>query len=428
MSNAESTVPATTESPEADESHVRSRTGLPRVTLGLFFAQPAWLLPNIAITAVLLPAKVALIDPEHKIPLLAAISVVGAIFALIGNFLFGALSDRTRSRFGARSPWILAGGVAVPIAAFLLSRADSFLALLAAWCLFQLVGQMIFAAAGAILPDRVKRQRRGTIASLVSLGLLISASVAQVIGAQFLANPDLGMIVVGVAGFVFAVLVVIIAPDFDNRKQERDPFEWKSVRHSFALPNPRLAPDFYWAFGGRLLIILGSSMLTQFQLYILTDYVKLDQAAAAGVISGAALLGLVGALIGGLASGPISDRIGRRKLPVIVASLLFAVAIVVLLVSPSVPAFLVFATLSGLGNGAYFAVDTALLSDVLPSTSSHGKDLGILGVANGLGQVLGPAASSGIVAIGFGFPPVFAAAVVACIVGAVVIMPIKSVR
>jgi MFS family permease len=88
----------------------------------------------------------------------------------------------------------------------------------------------------------------------------------------------------------------------------------------------------------------------------------------------------------------------------------------------------VFGALSALGNGAYYAVDTALMADVLPSDDTHGKDLGILGMANGIGQMAGPAASSVIIGIGVGFVPVFGVAFALCVIGAICTVPIKSVR
>ena len=53
-----------------------------------------------------------------------------------------------------------------------------------------------------------------------------------------------------------------------------------------------------------------------------------------------------------------------------------------------------FATVGGLAFGIYYAVDAALMSEVLPSSESRARDLGILNMANTGGQVLAPAASS----------------------------------
>lgn len=55
-----------------------------------------------------------------------------------------------------------------------------------------------------------------------------------------------------------------------------------------------------------------------------------------------------------------------------------------------------FALLAGLGYGIYSSVDQALNVDVLPSKEEAGKDLGILNIANTIGQILGPIVTSSI--------------------------------
>ena len=56
--------------------------------------------------------KVQTIVPEdQKTSATGLVFGVGALFAVIGNVLFGRQSDRTTSRFGRRRPWIVGGTV-----------------------------------------------------------------------------------------------------------------------------------------------------------------------------------------------------------------------------------------------------------------------------------------------------------------------------
>src|SRR5690606_28592013 len=50
-----------------------------------------------------------------------------------------------------------------------------------------------------------------------------------------------------------------------------------------------------------------------------------------------------------------------------------------------------YAVVAGLGRGMYLTSDLALMLDVLPSSGDHGRDLGLLGLATVLPQVLAPA-------------------------------------
>ena len=59
---------------------------------------------------------------------------------------------------------------------------------------------------------------------------------------------------------------------------------------------------------------------------------------------------------------------------------------------------MLYAGVAGTGYGIYIAVDQALNVDVLPSQEEAGKDLGILNLANTVGQVLAPVIVGGVVA------------------------------
>ena len=53
--------------------------------------------------------------------------------------------------------------------------------------------------------------------------------------------------------------------------------------------------------------------------------------------------------------------------------------------------------ISGFGFGMFQAVDTALMSQVLPSAKSFAKDLGVVNIAATLPQTLAPAVAGVIV-------------------------------
>ena len=95
---------------------------------------------------------------------------------------------------------------------------------------------------------------------------------------------------------------------------------------------------------------------------------------------------MVMSLVGSFISGPVSDLIGRRKVPVVVASVLFAIGIAMPWLIPSTLGMYLFAGIAGLGYAVYSAVDQALLVDVLPNKEEAGKDLGILNMGTTLGH------------------------------------------
>ncbi len=85
----------------------------------------------------------------------------GAIVALVGNPVFGALSDRTHSRFGRRRPYLVGGTLCGFAALALIGVASSLTLVLVGWCLAQLAYNAVLAAMVAIIPDQIPASRRG---------------------------------------------------------------------------------------------------------------------------------------------------------------------------------------------------------------------------------------------------------------------------
>ena len=111
-----------------------------------------------------------------------------------------------------------------------------------------------------------------------------------------------------------------------------------------------------------------------------------------------------------------------------VSSTIIAIGIAVPWVLKSQFSMFVYAALMGLGYGIYMVVDQALNVDVLPNPNEAGKALGILNLANTLGQAIAPIVVSSIVVATGGYFLVFPIAIAAVTIGAVVILFIKKVK
>lgn len=428
MSHDES-VAVTNDSIHSDQfppgQSTRGRAGLPRMVAAYALVGLTWAVPFLGAIAVLLPAKLAQLDGVDKVEGFAVLTIVGSVIALIANIVFGALSDRTRSRFGSRTPWILAGAATATIGLMLLAISADFVSLLLAWLVLQ-VGQNAFLAAiGAVIADRVAPHRQGLVSGIFGTSNTVAQAVGAIIGAQFVLNVDVGFWTLAAIPIVGATIILILIPDTSNVGQPRTPLTSKTFMATFAFP--RHARDFYWALFGRLLLILGFFSITNYQLYILTDYMGQSASEAAGIIALAGIVSLVAGVVSGLVTGPISDRIDRRKLPVLIASVLIGVgALVPFFVAEPWTIFL-FAGIGGFGLGMYWAVDVALVIRVLPNPETRAKDLGILNMANTGGQILAPVVVSTIVATG-GYQPVFLIAALCAVISGFLILPIKSTR
>lgn len=393
-----------------------------------------WIIPaNIsifliwgAVPTILLPLQVAGIDPENKIATLAVISTIGAFAAMLAQPIAGLLSDRTRSRFGRRAQWMIGGTIVGGLALIGMGQATGVVQLAIAWVIVQIAYNFTQGPLSAILPDRVPRAARGTFSALAGVGLMLGAVGGQVVGSMFASNIPAGYLVfAGLAAVVIAVFVVF-NPDHSSKELVMEPFSLRIFLSTYWV-SPVKHPDFFWAFLGRLLLYTGYFAIVGYQLYILQDYIGLgDDAAAAVPLFG--LVSLAGILTATLISGPLSDRLGRRKIFVFASSVLVGVAMIVPIVMPTFTGWLLFSLISGLGFGCFQAVDQALMSEVLPSASSFAKDLGVVNIAATLPQTLAPAVAGLVILTFGGYFALFPIGIVLSVLGAFAVWFIKSVR
>jgi MFS family permease len=418
--------PGILDEPSTSSAPVRSRTSGRRLGIGFFVVGFAWVFANSVASALPLQAKIAILAPDDKVVVLAVFTAIGGVFTTLSLFFWGSISDLTRSKAGKRTPWIAFGAVTGTVGLVLIEASNSVGSLLAAFIGYGLVFNALPAAVLAVFPDRVPRDKRGTASAVYGGAQVLGGAVSNIIASQFLSAPSIMFYVAAAVLLVGGLAFVAIAPDYSSADEPRVKLDMRGLADSFRFPAN--APDFYWAFAGRFLLLLGLYMVQNFTLYILTDYIGLtnDEAAPVVAISGAA--SLVTIVLGISLAGPISDRIQRRRMPIFIASMLFGVAVVLPLVWPTATSMIIFGAVAGLGLGAFLAVDTALMTEVLPNEESRGKDLGILNTANTVPGVIAPLATAGIIAVGLGYPVVFCTSLVVIVVGASSIFKIRSVR
>jgi len=264
--------------------------------------------------------------------------------------------------------------------------------------------------------------------ALGSLGIFVGGLVGVIVASQFVSTLAVGFIVMAGLVLIGGIPSALALRDrkFDDVGAPDERVSWLETLKGFFV-DPRKHPDFFWAFIARLVLIVGYWSIVSFQLYILDDYIGLglDGANALFPVTTAILaLGIILALV---PSGLLSDRVGRRKPFVIVASVIVALSALVPIISPTVTGALVSVGMGGIGFGVYLAVDQALMTQVLPNSTDAGKDLGVLNIAQAGGQVIAPLIASLVIGLA-GYPVLYAFAAVMAILAALAILPIKSVR
>ncbi|MFD5258289.1 MFS transporter [Streptomyces bobili] len=398
---------------------------------GLAFAQFGVMLSLLTPVMVTLALRVAQIVPEDdRGAALGQVLSLGAVLAMIGNPVFGSLSDRTRSRFGRRRPWLIGGMTAGFFGLLVVALGGSVPVLMLGWALAQLGGNAAVSAVTAGVPDLVPEQQRGKVSGIIGM----MTSVAMVFG-TVLANAfddDLApaFLVPGAFGLAGVVYLACVMKDRPATPGAFPPYSAREFLRSFWV-SPKRHPDFAWNFAGRFLVFVGMSCVTSYQVYFLMDRLGYSEDEVSGKVLVGTLAMVAAVIAGSLLGGVLSDRSGRRKPYVLGASLVLALGLFLVATAQSFTLFIVAMVVFGFGEGLYLSVDVALAAAVLPNPEEAAKDMGVLNIANALPQSLVPIGAPALLAIGGGnenYGALFLFGGVACVFGALAVQFIRSVK
>ena len=171
------------------------------------------------------------------------------------------------------------------------------------------------------------------------------------------------------------------------------------------------------------------AFLVTYQAYYLLDEIGSAEGDVPHQIFLGTLVQSVAVVVVSPLAGRLSDRTGRRKVFVVAAAVTYAVALLLVAGADDVDGYLVGMAVGGTGFGMYMAVDLALVVDVLPDGGSAAKDLGVLNIAGALPFAFAPAVASAVLAAGGGSYAVLYAVAAGCaVVGALAVLPIRTVR
>ena len=367
----------------------------------------------------LLGAKVIELAPGDRNTALGALTFAGLLVAVVAQPIVGAISDRTRSRFGPRLPWMAIGCVICALAGALTVLAPAFWLLLLAYALVQLGTNTIQGPWQAVVPDEVPRHGHGRAAAIKSVLEMASAVAGRAATGELLAQePAWGRgvlwLALAIAGASLAAALVITALSLRARvSKERSGVTARRHLHDNASPGSSAgvggpsrsgATHVSNAPSERALVMLGESLsilrgdrvfrlwfanrvlfwgafitVTTFLLFFAIDVVGLSEAEAQSFVGRvSAVVGVV-LVIAVLIVGRLSDRLGRRTF-LIAAGALCALGASLLLVVRDRLGVSVSAGLVALGCGLYMAASWALITETVPPEHAA-RGLGLANIA-----------------------------------------------
>lgn len=399
--------------------------------IALAFAQFGLFLALLGPVMVSLALKVnTIVDtPTEVTSALGGVLGFGAIAALIGNALFGRLSDLTISRFGRRRPWMIGGSIVLLIALLIMALATNTFVLGIGWFIAQLGANAAFAPYIATLSDQLPPKQYARASAIVGIMQNVGVLAAMYLAAMLTENMLMLFLVPGVIAFIGFVIYSLVIDDAPTTSRPH-PINIVSIIRSFWV-NPIKHKDFGLAWWSRFCIILASFLFTTFRLPYLMDRLNLDTKAATGAIATGVLVYTITLVIAGYVAGAISDKTGKRKMLVIASAAIFAVGTYLLMHVSTIGQFYAVEALIGAGYGIYMAIDMALVLQVIPNPEDAGRDLGVFNMANALPQSFAPILGGVLLAVtpnpsdpNFGL--LFIVAAIVALAGALFIIPIRK--
>ncbi|MEU7149352.1 MFS transporter [Streptomyces sp. NPDC045470] len=407
------------------------RSWLVRFTLAWLGLWMAYLVPS----QLTLPDQLDRLDHSGRIGDYAVINAVAGVAALVTLPLFGALCDRTRTRFGRRRTW-MAAGLGVFAAGLAATGAQTTATGVgAAWLVATLGFNMATVGFTAAVADQVPEAQRGKVSTAIygpqAVGLVLGLAALS----SFRDTPlRYAALAIGVVAFGWPFVrrtrdTAPPAPDAAAPCAGTGPPRPAAGRRPASAPRPygtRRTNEFAWAFGSRLLINLANVLTNSYLLFFIKDGLKAaDPDRALLALTSVYLAFTLLATYGGSA---LSDRTGRRRVFVAGAAAAQATACLVLALVPAFGAAFLAAALLGAGYGAYMAVDQVVIMQVLPEERDRAKDLGIMNIGAFVPSSLGPLAAGALISASGGYRLLFVVAAVVSVLGAAAVSRITSVR
>ncbi|WP_240339039.1 MFS transporter [Novosphingobium sp. BW1] len=382
------------------------------------------------VLGVLLPNQIAEISPSSKETNLAILFAITSVFSTLTTPIAGALSDRTRTRWGRRAPWMALGSVIGSACLFGISGVTGLVSLIVLWVMASVAYNSVQPAMTTLIADRFAPETRGAVSGLVGAGMTAGLTAGTVVAGYLAGDRGLAYGLFAGAIAVSCLVFVVINREPPSHQMPRRPIQWGAFAKSFWI-SPRAHPDFAWAFASRFTIYMGYQAIAAYLLYILRDYIGLEDAASNRAIANLAMVTLVCLVVSSLASGWLSDHWQRRKPFVVAGSLIMVTAMLAPLLYPTMTGMWIYAAIIGVGYGMFMSIDMALMTQVLPEAAlgDEGKDLGVLTTAVNIPQIISPVMAAVLLGIFAGdYRAIFVTAIVFVFGSALCVLPIRSVR
>ena len=356
----------------------------------VLLAQFGVFLAQITVMAFTLAVRLDQLAPDHQ-EYLGYVLGAGSLAAMVAAPLAGTLSDRTRTRFGRRRPWILLPAIGGLGALLVVALAPNPVVLGLGWIACHLTWGIAGAALGNTVADTVPPLQRGKVGGLGGVITMAAPMTGVLLASQFTADNVQLLLVPGLVGLACVVPLMLFGGERDSRTLPALPrLSVPGLLRSYTW-DVRRYPDFSWNWLGRFVFTIGLSFATSFTAFFLAQRLGIAVDQIGTLVATTGLAGGLASMLAGLGGGLLSDRLGARKPFVVGGALVFAAGTALMAFAYDLPSILVGLLVTNAGLGAFMAVGGALSLDVLPERETQaGRFNGINSFSNAIPQAIGP--------------------------------------
>ncbi len=377
-----------------------------------------------------MPYLISQFEPHFKNTFLGMITTAGLVVATVVQPLAGGISDRARTRWGRRRPFILVGTLFDVVFLAMIALAGNYWFLFVAYCLLQTSSNVAHGPYQGFIPDLVPDKNKGLASGIKSLVELIALVLGSAIIGMLLGNGQLTLSLAIMGALLVITMLMTLVLVHEETPTARGPTAPAMPPLSLAhvVSSLRQHSTFGWYILSRFLVLAGLAAVRTFaQNYIEDVLHATNPAALAGQLM--TVLG-VAVLIVVLPAGYLADRVGRKRLNVL-SALLGACGTALLLGVGSYTQLVVFGAIVGVAVGIFMSANWALAMDLLPA----GEAALFLGLTNL--ATAGSGAAAGLLgplidalnrsSAGLGYSALFAAAAVMWLAGGLILarLPIR---
>ncbi len=358
--------------------------------------------------------------PEIYISVMVSLS---ATMGLIMMFVWGIISDNTRSKYGRRRLYLLLGIIAgIGMTLFGLSQ-NYYLCLILDIVIIGIASNAYLVAERSLIPDTVEVEKRGRangIINMVSYIGLLSGVVFLLLGNELFGIPDprpgaTGTIIpqgghfflLSIGGIIFIIVSIIgfllIKESSEYQLPEKKKF-FQELKQTFNWKELKTQKEFYKMTLAYVVFQTGTGSVMSFLFIFIFDI-------GASTLELLLIIGIAFPIVFILTLylGKIVDKHGRKKyLPLIIGIIglgFLPMPFTVVGSSTNIILLLIFFPFVLIGLLALITPLSAWAQDLLPETK-RGKFTGILNIVETVSQIIGSLAG-GIIATIFGIPWLF---------------------